>query len=72
MFPKNTESVVFSLGYIFQVALRYQLERLVCVAPKSAKKERMEQNFAALDFSLDEQDMKDLEACDSNYRLNAE
>ena len=71
MFPKNTESVVFSRGF-FQVALRYQLERLVCVAPKSAKKERMEQNFAALDFSLDEQDMKDLEACDSNYRLNAE
>ena len=44
----------------------------MCVAPKSAKKTRMLENFQALDFTLDQEDMKALNDCNQNMRLNAE
>lgn len=55
-----------------QVALRFQLDRSVAVAPKSAKRERMEDNFKALEFTLDAEDMAALAKLDQNFRLNAE
>lgn len=55
-----------------QVALRFQIQRNVCVAPKSAKKERMQQNFQTLDFQLDSDDMAAIQALNQNMRLNAE
>ncbi len=50
-----------------QVALRWNVERGVTVIPKSIHKDRMEQNFNIWDFSLTEEDMKEIEALDLGH-----
>lgn len=45
---------------VAQVALRYLIERGIIVIPKSAKKERMQQNFEVFDFSLSQDDMQQI------------
>jgi 2,5-diketo-D-gluconate reductase A len=50
-----------------QVALRWNIERGVSVIPKSIHKERMAQNFAIWDFSLDEDDMQKIAALDIGH-----
>ncbi len=50
-----------------QVALRWNIERGVTVIPKSTHKERMEQNINIWDFSLSEEDMKEIEALDLGH-----
>lgn len=49
-----------------QVMLRWNLQRGIVVLPKSTHKERMEQNMDVFDFTLSEQDMKDIAALDTN------
>lgn len=52
-----------------QVALRYLLQRGVVVIPKSAHKERMEQNFNVTDFTLSGEDMAAVAALDTGSSL---
>ncbi len=50
-----------------QVALRWNVERGVTIIPKSTHKERMEQNIDIWDFSLTEEDMKEIEVLDLGH-----
>ena len=43
-----------------QVALRYLIERGICILPKSTHRERMEQNFDIFNFSLSTEDMTEI------------
>jgi diketogulonate reductase-like aldo/keto reductase len=40
-----------------QVILRWLTQRGIVVIPKTVRKERMEENFRSIDFTLDAQDM---------------
>lgn len=50
-----------------QVALRWNVERGVVVIPKSTHKERMEENLAIWDFSLDAEDMREIGGLDIGH-----
>ena len=50
-----------------QVILRWHIQRGVVVIPKSARKERMEENLNIWDFSLDDKDMDAITALDIGY-----
>lgn len=50
-----------------QVALRWNVERGVVVIPKSTHKERMEENLAIWDFSLDAEDMREIGELDIGH-----
>jgi 2,5-diketo-D-gluconate reductase A len=50
---------------IAQVILRWLLQRGVVAIPKSVRKERMEENFAVLDFELDDAEMGAIAALDT-------
>lgn len=52
-----------------QVALRFLLQSDVVVIPKSVHKDRMQQNFDVFDFTLSDEDMKQIEALDQNESL---
>ena len=52
-----------------QIALRFLIQSGVVVIPKSVHKERMEENFNVFDFSLSADDMKTLEALDTENSL---
>lgn len=52
-----------------QVVLRWDLQRGVATIPKSAGKERIEQNAQIFDFELTDNDMKAINALDHNHRL---
>ena len=47
-----------------QVLLRHQIQKGIMVIPKSTKKSRIQQNFDVFDFTLTDQDMKDLDGQD--------
>lgn len=47
-----------------QVILRWNVQQGVIVIPKSVHRERMEENLAIWDFTLDEEDMKKITALD--------
>ena len=47
-----------------QVNLRFLIQSGVVVIPKSTHKERMEENFSLFDFSLTQDEMRELEALD--------
>ena len=51
---------------VAQVILRWQIQRGIVVIPKSIHIERMEENFNVFDFSLSEEDMKEIAALDKN------
>ncbi|XP_007442398.2 3-oxo-5-beta-steroid 4-dehydrogenase-like, partial [Python bivittatus] len=51
-----------------QVALRFGIQRGVVVIPKSFNPERIRENFQIFDFSLTDEDMKDIEALNKNVR----
>lgn len=50
---------------IAQVVLCWLLQRGIVCIPNSIKKERMEENFNAFDFSLDKEDIQKIEALDT-------
>lgn len=50
-----------------QVVLRWNIQRGVVVIPKSVHKDRMEENIAVWDFSLDGDDMKKIAALDIGH-----
>ena len=50
---------------IAQVVLRWLLQRGIVCIPKSAKKERMEQNFNVFDFQLNQEDMEKIAGLDT-------
>ncbi len=52
-----------------QTALRYLLQSDVAVIPKSARRERMEENIRVFDFTLDEAEMKTIAALDRGESL---
>ena len=52
-----------------QVALRFLLQSDVVVIPKSVHKDRMKQNFEVFDFTLNENEMKEIEAIDGGESL---
>lgn len=54
---------------VAQVALRYLLQRGVVLIPKSAHKERMEQNMDIFNFSLTEEDMAIIRKLDTKQSL---
>lgn len=54
---------------VAQVALRYLLQRGIIVIPKSARKERMQENFQLFDFVLTDTDMSELLALDTAQPL---
>lgn len=51
-----------------QVLLRWALQHEVVVIPKSARRERIEENAAVFDFTLDRHDMTELDALDAGFR----
>lgn len=46
---------------VAQVALRFLLQQGIVVIPKSTHIERMKENFAALDFDLEADEMQEIE-----------
>ena len=51
-----------------QVALRWNLQRHVAVIPKTLSLERAKENLAVFDFTLDENDMKQMEELECDAR----
>ena len=54
---------------VAQVALRFLLQNGVVVIPKSTHEERMQENFNVFDFSLTDEEMKQIEALDTGKSL---
>lgn len=50
-----------------QVALRWNMQRGVVVIPKSTHRERMEQNIDVFDFSLTDEEMREIAALDIGH-----
>lgn len=51
-----------------QVCIRWQIQRGICVIPKSARAERIKQNADVFDFELTESEMKEVETFHRNWR----
>lgn len=54
---------------VAQVVLRWLTQRGVVAIPKSVRKERMEENFNSLDFTLSADDMNAIKSLDTNASL---
>ncbi|KAM9651471.1 aldo-keto reductase family 1 member D1 [Trichechus inunguis] len=52
-----------------QIALRFNIQRGVTVIPKSFNPERIKENFQIFDFSLTEEEMKNVEGLNRNVRF---
>lgn len=52
---------------VAQVVLRWNIQRGVVVIPKSTHANRIQENFAVWDFSLDDDDMKKIAALDIGH-----
>lgn len=51
-----------------QIALAWNMQRGVIVIPKSTTKERIKENFDALDIKLDDEDVEEINKLDANRR----
>lgn len=49
---------------VSQIVLRWNLQRGVCVIPKSVHKHRMEENFAVWNFELTDEEMREIASLD--------
>ena len=56
---------------IGQVVLRWNVQRGVVVIPKSTHKERIEENYDIWDFSLTDEEMKQISSLDMGYQGTA-
>lgn len=54
---------------VAQVVIRWLTQRGIVAIPKSVRKERMEENFDSLDFSLSAEDMDAIKTLDTNASL---
>ena len=52
-----------------QIMIRWAIQRGTICIPKSVHKERILENFNVFDFSLTEENMKDIRALDKGYRF---
>lgn len=52
---------------VSQVILRWNVQRGVVVIPKSVHKERIEENFNIFDFTLTDEEMKQISSLDMGY-----
>ena len=50
--------------------LRYQIQRNVVVIPKSANNKRIEENFNVFDFTLTQEQVKQVDGLNKNERIN--
>ncbi|XP_062054046.1 aldo-keto reductase family 1 member D1-like isoform X2 [Lepus europaeus] len=71
--PLLKDTLLNSLGKKYkktaaQIVLRFNVQRGVVVIPKSFNPERIKENFQIFDFSLTEEEMKDIEALNKNVR----
>ena len=64
----NTAVVFEYSALVFQVILKWVLQRGIVVIPKSVNKERIESNMALFDFSLTDDQMKALSSLDKGFR----
>lgn len=53
---------------VAQVMVRWALQRGLVAIPKSAHKERINENFEVFDFSLSKEEMEKLDSLNENYR----
>ena len=53
-----------------QILTRWGLQHKIVQIPKSAKENHIEENINVFDFILNEDDMKDLDGLNENYRVN--
>lgn len=54
---------------VAQTALRYMIQRGIVVIPKSTHKDRMIQNISVFDFTLSDEDMKQIQTLDEKESL---
>uniref|UniRef100_A0A8C6IGB0 Aldo-keto reductase family 1, member D1 n=1 Tax=Mus spicilegus TaxID=10103 RepID=A0A8C6IGB0_MUSSI len=71
--PLLNDELLTSLGKKYnktqaQIVLRFNIQRGIVVIPKSFTPERIKENFQIFDFSLTEEEMKDIEALNKNVR----
>jgi diketogulonate reductase-like aldo/keto reductase len=55
-----------------QIAIRWLIERDIVVIPKSINPNRIKQNFDVFDFSLDEEDMKEIRTVNTGKKIFTE
>ena len=53
-----------------QAILRWAVQRGTAIIPKSSKPERMDENFAVLDFTLTDEEMTTFDNMNKNRRFN--
>ncbi|XP_052576904.1 aldo-keto reductase family 1 member D1 isoform X3 [Peromyscus californicus insignis] len=68
------DELLISLGKKYnktaaQIALRFNIQRGMVVIPKSFNHKRIQENFQIFDFSLTEEEMKDIAALNKNVRF---
>ncbi|XP_028624276.1 3-oxo-5-beta-steroid 4-dehydrogenase isoform X2 [Grammomys surdaster] len=71
--PLLNDELLTSLGKKYnktqaQIVLRFTIQRGIVVIPKSVTPERIKENFQIFDFSLTEEEMKNIEALNKNIR----
>lgn len=71
--PLLNDELLTSLGKKYnktqaQIVLRFNIQRGIVVIPKSFTPERIKENFQIFDFSLTEEEMKDIDALNKNVR----
>ncbi|MFZ9661011.1 MAG: aldo/keto reductase [Chitinophagaceae bacterium] len=52
-----------------QIVLRWHIQHGISTIPKSSKKERLIENFGALDVTLTEEEMNTLNSCNDGFRI---
>lgn len=52
-----------------QILLKHTVQKGICVIPKSTNPQRLRENINIFDFTLDEEDMKEMNALDRGVRL---